>query len=273
MMPELEDINLTATGLLAAGSIFPIHFLKVKLFYQSGPFLVLFTIWKLIWLSSLQHSIMCAWTLPETPEFCRCPWLTFVSEFVPLTSSSAVHSHDWEGHQSSCVDTWLWVTQKYRVRFSCFVAPCRASEHSTRRCFAAVVQHRDWASNARELLFAAFPGEASRFNYLADFIQALEMLSSLWHSACFSSAVPPDGASSGEELSWKDVKEAQLNCATEEYVHWDKTKTDLKKKKITWDLGCCKSWCAFIAEGMHSITVAKTVWISNSRVQLSKSRV
>lgn len=96
------------------------------------------------------------------------------------------------------------------------------------------MQHRDWASNARELLqFAPFPGEASRFKYSADFIQALEMLSCLWHSACFFSAVPPDGASSGEGLSSKDVKEVQLNCATEEYVHWAKSKTDFKKKKIS----------------------------------------
>lgn len=100
------------------------------------------------------------------------------------------------------------------------------------------MQHRDWASNARELLqFAAFPGEASRFKYSADFIQALEMLSCLWHSACFFSAVPPDGASSGEGLSSKDVKEVQLNCATEEYVHWAKSKTDLKKKKYHLRVG------------------------------------
>lgn len=81
----------------------------------------------------------------------------------------------------------------------------------------------------RELLFAAFPEEASRFKYSADFIQALEMLSSLWHPACFFSAVPPDGASSGEGLSWKDVKEVQLNCATKEYVHWAETKAEISK--------------------------------------------
>lgn len=78
----------------------------------------------------------------HTPEFSNCPWLIFVSKFVPLTISPAAHSHDWKGHQSSCVDTLSWVTQKHRERFSCFVAPCRTSEYSTRRCFAAVVQHK-----------------------------------------------------------------------------------------------------------------------------------
>lgn len=46
-----------------------------------------------------------------------------------------------------------------------------------------------------------FQKKPQRLKYCVDFVQAPEMLSSIWHSAWFSSAVPPDGASSGEGLS------------------------------------------------------------------------
>lgn len=63
-----------------------------------------------------------------------------------------------------------------------------------------------------------FPEDAQDLKYCFDFIQTPEILSSIWHSAwCFFSAVPSDGASSGEGLSWKDV---QLKHAPEVFIHW-----------------------------------------------------
>lgn len=213
---------------MAAGSSFSIHFIKVKLFYQSAPFFIHHMETSMI--SSAQYHCVHEHCLKHhTPEFGSCPCLIFVSKFVPLTSSPAVHSHDWEG---LLVQLCGYLVTGYsemqgEVSLLCFSLQNIWILHGEVLCSSCAAQ--GWACNARELLFPAFPEEASRFKYSVDFIQAPEMLSSLWHPACFFSAVPPDGASSGEGLSWKDVKELQLNCATKEYVHWAETKTEISK--------------------------------------------
>lgn len=225
MMPELEDTNFTAAALLAAGSSFSIHFIKVKLFYQSGPFFFIHHM-ETNMIALFSTVSLCAWTLPEAPH----TWILQVSLAHLCVWICALHQ------QPCCSQPWLgrphspavWIPCQGLLRstgwgFLALLLPADPLNDSIRRCFAAAVQHRGWACHARELLFAAF-------KYSADFIQALERLSSLWHSACFFSAVPPDGASSGEGLSWKDVKEVYLSCATKEYIHWAKTKTEIWKK-------------------------------------------
>lgn len=199
-------------------------------FYQSDFFFFFkfidASIRKLIWSFSSVQNIMCALTLPYTirlnfavvlgSSLCMnlCPQPAAL--LFTVTTGKATSPAVWIPCQGGLRNI---------ERFSCLLAPCRTSEYSIGRCFAAVVQHRGWARSAWELLLAAF-AEESRLRHSADFIQALEMLPSVWHSACFFSAVTPDGPSWGEGQSWKDVKEVQLNCATEEYVYWAKTKTD-----------------------------------------------